>query len=202
MAKGRGPKGKTRDHPGRAPAARRSIPPSAAEKAAAETADTGADVVIAEPTTGPGFPVVGIGASAGGLEAFSQLLRALPPKPGLAFVVVQHLAPYHESALPTLLSGQTFLPVIQTEEGLAVERDHVYVIPPNVQMAIQDGRLRLAPRPSDRTQYTPIDVFLRSLADAAQDHAIAVILSGTASDGTAGVREIKGVGGITIAQRP
>src|SRR5262245_16168178 len=161
----------------------REATPVVPEKTASDDpADGVADVVIAESAPGPGFPVVGVGASAGGLEAFSQLLRALPPNPGLAFVMVQHLAPHHESALPTLLSGQTSLQVIQAEEGMAVERDHVYVIPPNVQMAIQDGRLRLAPRPSDRTQYTPIDVFLRSLADAAQDHAIAVILSGTASE--------------------
>jgi len=205
MAKRRGRTRRTQRRPRPAPAD--PVRPTSSSNSADQAHPKGltegiADIVIAEASQGLGFPVVGIGASAGGLEAFSQLLRALPSDPGLAFVVVQHLAPHHESALPSLLSGQTSLAVIQAEEGMAVERDHVYVIPPNVQMGIQGGRLHLAPRPSDRSQYTPIDVFLRSLADDMQDHAIAVVLSGTASDGTAGVRDIKGMGGITIAQRP
>jgi two-component system CheB/CheR fusion protein len=163
-----------------------------------------ADVnVIATEASAAGLPLIaGIGASAGGLEACSQLLHSLPAKPGLALVVVQHLAPHHESSLPALLAGQTGLPVLQAEDRMAIEVDHVYVIPPNVQMRIEDGRIHLSERPSDRSQYTPIDGFLRSLADAAQDRAIAVVLSGTASDGTAGVRDVKAVGGITIAQRP
>src|SRR5262245_40981727 len=146
--------------------------------------------------------IVGVGASAGGLEAFSQLLQALPRDPGFGMVLVQHLAPQHESALPTLLSGRTSMPVIQAKEGMRVEPNHVYVIPPNVQMGLRDGALHLVPRPTDRTQYTPIDFFLRSVAEALQERAIAVILSGTASDGTGGIREVKAVGGITIAQRP
>jgi two-component system CheB/CheR fusion protein len=151
---------------------------------------------------GESVPIVGVGASAGGLEAFSQVLQALPENPGLALVLVQHLAPQHESALPTLLGGVTPLPVIQVEDGMRVETNHVYVIPPNVQMSIVDGGLQLVPRPDDRSQYTPIDFFLRSLAEAAENRAIGVILSGTASDGALGVREIKAVGGITIAQEP
>ena len=146
--------------------------------------------------------IAGVGASAGGLEAFSQLLQALPDEPGLAIVLVQHLAPQHDSALPVLLSARTRLQVEQAAEGMRVERNRVYVIPPNVQMGIRDDVLHLLPRPSDRSQYTPIDYFLRSLAESAQDRAVGVILSGTASDGTAGVREIKAVGGITIAQNP
>jgi two-component system CheB/CheR fusion protein len=146
--------------------------------------------------------VVGVGASAGGLEAFSQLLQGMPENPGLAMVLVQHLAPQHESALPVLLSARTPLKVVQATEGATVKPNHVYVIPPNVQMGVRDGQLHLIPRPTDRSQYTPIDYFLRSLADTLQDRAIAVILSGTASDGTLGVREVKAVGGITIAQRP
>jgi len=144
--------------------------------------------------------IVGVGASAGGLEAFSQLLQALPPDPGVAIVLVQHLAPQHESALPTLLSGRTDLAVVQATEGVRVEPNHVYVIPPNVQMGVRDSRLHLLPRPSDRSQYTPIDYFLRSLAESLHHRAVAVILSGTASDGTVGVREIKAVGGLTIDQ--
>jgi two-component system CheB/CheR fusion protein len=146
--------------------------------------------------------VVGVGASAGGLEAFSQMLGTLPPDLGMAIVFVQHLAPQHESALPVLLSSVSQLPVIQVTEGMRVEANHVYVIPPNVQMDISEGELHLTPRPSDRSQYTPVDFFLRSLADSVQDRAIAVILSGTASDGASGVRDIKTAGGITFAQRP
>src|SRR5206468_1586606 len=146
--------------------------------------------------------IVGVGASAGGLEAFSQLLQALPGNPGFAMVLVQHLAPQHESAFPALLGGRTNMPVVQAGEGMRIEPNHVYVIPPNVQMGLGDGHLHLVPRPTDRSQYTPIDFFLRSVAEHLQERAIAVILSGTASDGTVGIREVKAVGGITIAQRP
>ena len=148
------------------------------------------------------FSVVGVGASAGGLEAFSQLLGALPKDLGMAIVLVQHLAPQHESALPVLLAGVSPLPVVKVSEGMRVEANHVYVIPPNVQMEIAGGELHLNPRPSDRSQYTPVDFFLRSLADSLQDRAIAVILSGTASDGAGGVRDVKSAGGITFAQQP
>ncbi len=151
---------------------------------------------------GDDITIVGVGASAGGLEAFSSMIRALPPKPGVAMVLVQHLAPQHESALPTLLASYTEMPVVQVTEGMRIERDHVYVIPPNVQMGVTDSHFHLKPRPEDRTQYTPIDSFLTSLADHAKRRAIGVILSGTASDGAIGVREIKGAGGITFAQTP
>jgi two-component system, chemotaxis family, CheB/CheR fusion protein len=160
-------------------------------------AETHAAVEGLEPVT-----IVGIGASAGGLEAFSQLLQALPENPGLALVLVQHLAPQHESALPALLGGKTRLPVVQVTDGMRVQTNSVYVIPPNVHMSIVDGTLQLVPRPNDSTQYTPVDFFLRSLADVAEHHAIGVVLSGTASDGALGVRDIKAVGGITIAQDP
>jgi two-component system, chemotaxis family, CheB/CheR fusion protein len=147
--------------------------------------------------------VVGIGASAGGLDAFTQVLHALPADPGFAMVLVQHLAPQHESALANLLSMQTSLPVVQVTDGQRLEPNHVYVIPPNVQAIMRDdGALSLLPRPTDRSQYTPIDAFLRSLAEVAQDRAIGVILSGTASDGTQGVRDINAVGGFTFAQTP
>lgn len=146
--------------------------------------------------------IAGVGASAGGLEAFSQLLEAMPPDPNLAIVLVQHLAPNHESALPLLLSARTTLRVVQAEQGMVVEPNHVYVIPPNVQLTVENDVLHLAARPTDRSQYTPIDRFLHSLAESAQERAVGIILSGTASDGTVGVREIKAVGGITIAQDP
>ena len=146
--------------------------------------------------------IVGVGASAGGLEAFSSMIRALPPTPGFAIVLVQHLAPQHESALPTLLASYTSMPVVQVTEGMRVEVDHLFVIPPNVQMALADGHFHLKPRPEDRSQYTPIDSFLTSLAEHAQSRAVGVILSGTASDGARGIREIKAAGGITFAQKP
>src|SRR5262245_50291591 len=146
--------------------------------------------------------VVGVGASAGGLESFSQLLGALPSQANIAIVFVQHLSPQHESALPTLLATRTPLPVVQVTEGLRIEARHIYVIPPNVQMGITDGVLHLLPRSYDRSQFAPIDFFFQSLARWAQRRAIGVILSGTASDGSAGIREIKAAGGITIAQKP
>jgi two-component system, chemotaxis family, CheB/CheR fusion protein len=156
----------------------------------------------AESGTADEVTIVGVGASAGGLEAFSSLVRALPPKPGFAIVLVQHLAPQHESSLPTLLTSYTSMPVMQVTEGMSVEPDRLYVIPPNVQMGMTDGHFHLKPRPDDRTQYTPIDSFLTSLAEHAKGRAIGVILSGTASDGSMGVREIKAGGGITFAQKP
>src|SRR5436305_7933939 len=150
----------------------------------------------------PNFPIVGIGASAGGLEAASQLLHSLPPRLGAALILVQHLAPMHESVLPELLSAAGRLPVVQVREGMTIEPDRLHVIPPNAQLSITAGKLRLNPRPEDRSQHKPVDFFFRSLASYAQDRAIAVVLSGTDSDGAAGIREVKGTGGITIAQEP
>src|SRR5262249_29143279 len=134
--------------------------------------------------------IVGIGASAGGLEAFSQLLQALDPDTGRAFVSVQHLAPKHESFLSELLSKTTTLPVQQVQDGTQLRRNHVYVIPPNAHLSVEDGMLRLVPRPPGRAQHMPIDAFMRSLANWADGNAIGVVLSGTAGDGAAGLREI------------
>jgi len=146
------------------------------------------------------FPVVGIGASAGGLEAFSDLLRHLPEKTGMAFVLVQHLDPKHSSELRQILARTTRIPVQEVTDGIVVEPNHVYVMPPNTSMVLNDGRLRLAARMLTRGQQMPVDHFLRSLAEARGDRAISVILSGTASDGTEGSRAIKAAGGITFAQ--
>jgi two-component system CheB/CheR fusion protein len=146
--------------------------------------------------------IVGVGASAGGLEAFTAVLRSLPARPGLAIVFVQHLAPQHESALASLLAAHSTLPVVQVTEGMRVEPDHVYVIPPNTQLVIADQHLHVSPRPSDASQYNPIDAFFISLTRALGNRAIAVVLSGTASDGSRGIREVKAAGGITIAQSP
>src|SRR5438132_6327079 len=144
--------------------------------------------------------IVGIGASAGGLEAFEQLLAALPGNTGMAFVLVQHLAPKHESILSELLGRATKMPVVEVKEGTRVQPDHVYVIPPNADMSVSRGILHLSPRGGDRSLRMPIDLFLRSLADDQQSRAIGIILSGTASDGTLGLQAIKAMGGVTFAQ--
>ena len=146
--------------------------------------------------------IVGVGASAGGLEAFTALLQSIPPNPGLALVLVQHLAPNHDSALPVLLAPHTRMPVVQVSSGVRIQPNHVYVIPPNVQMELVDGMLELSPRPGDRTAYTPIDTFFSSLSLMIDGRAIAVVLSGTASDGAVGIRDVKAAGGITFAQKP
>lgn len=145
-------------------------------------------------------PVVGIGASAGGLEAFRQLLEHLPVDTGMAFVLVQHLDPTHESLLTELLAKVTRMPVTEVADGIRVEPDHVYVIPRNTTMAIVEGVLHLLPREEARGRHRPIDYFLRTLAADQGHQAIGVILSGTASDGTLGLEAIKAEGGITFAQ--
>jgi two-component system CheB/CheR fusion protein len=146
------------------------------------------------------FPVVGIGASAGGLEAISQLLSGMPTNTGMAFVVVQHLDPRHESRLPELLARATRMPVLEAAHGLAVRPNHVYVIPPNTKMALAQGILHVTPREERRGPHLPIDFLFRSLAEDQQARAVAVVLSGTGSDGTQGLCEIKAQGGITFAQ--
>jgi two-component system CheB/CheR fusion protein len=146
------------------------------------------------------FPIICVGASAGGLEAFVQLLENLRPDLGMAYVLVQHLDPRHESMLAGIISRATSMPVVEVKDGMRVKPDHVYVIPPNVDMAILHGCLSLMPRPERRGPHLTIDYFLRSLARDQKEQAIAVILSGTASDGAQGVKEIKGESGITFAQ--
>jgi PAS domain S-box-containing protein len=146
------------------------------------------------------FPVVGIGASAGGLEAFTLLLRALPGETGAGFVLIQHLDPTHQSILTELLSKATSMPVSEAKEDMEVKPNHVYVIPPNQNMAISDGTLKLTPRTEARGHAMPIDHFFRSIAEDQGNTAIGVILSGTGSDGTLGLAAIKAEGGVTFAQ--
>ena len=149
---------------------------------------------------GTAHPVVGIGASAGGLEAFRLLLKSLPDDTGLAFVLVQHLDPGHESMLTSLLSKATEMPVTEVREGVRAEPNHVYIIPPNTTMGISDGHLHLTARIEPGSRHMPIDHFLRSLAEDQGSGAIGVILSGAATDGTLGLKAIKAEGGITFAQ--
>ena len=146
------------------------------------------------------FPVVGVGASAGGLEAFTKLLQHLPADTGMAFVLVQHLDPKHESILASLLSRATKMTVREAANQTHVEPDHVYVMPPNSNMTLVDSMLQLTRRLDTRAAHMPIDHFFHSLAGTQKHKAIGVILSGTASDGTAGLRAIKSEGGITFAQ--
>ena len=145
-------------------------------------------------------PVVGIGASAGGLEAFTELLQALPGNTGLAFVLIQHLAPEHESPLTDLLAKATDMPVAEVTDGMRVEPNHVYVIPADTDLSLMDGLLHTRRRKTTAGRHLPIDYFLRSLAESRGPGAIGVILSGLASDGAAGIVAVKKAGGVTFAQ--
>ncbi|MBD2464436.1 PAS domain-containing protein [Oscillatoria sp. FACHB-1407] len=146
------------------------------------------------------FPVVGIGASAGGLEAFTQLLNFLPTNTGMAFVIIQHMTPDQESVLNQILARVTRMPVYEAQDGMAVAPNQVYLIPPNQTLTIAKGLLKLSPRPPRNTMFMSVDTFLLSLAEDRGSKAIAVILSGADSDGARGVEAVKAAGGITIAQ--
>ena len=145
------------------------------------------------------FPVVGVGASAGGLEAFKRLVRAIPASSGMAYILVQHLEPNHDSLLPEILQKSTAIPVEEITDNVHVEPDHIYIIPSNKLLTAFDGRLLLKPRPKN-TKSLPVDLFFTSLSEVHGPHAIGVVLSGTASDGTQGLKAIKAGGGITFAQ--
>ena len=146
------------------------------------------------------FPVIGIGASAGGLEAFRRLLKAIPEDSGMAYILVQHLDPTHESILADLLQKVTKIPVQEISDNIHVEPDHIYIIPANKLLTATDGILQLSARPPKNYKNMPIDLFFTSLAAVHQNHAIGVVLSGTATDGTLGLTAIKNCGGITFAQ--
>lgn len=146
------------------------------------------------------FPVVGVGASAGGLEAYTELLEALPADPGMAFLMVSHLDPDHKSQLPDILARVSRMPVKEVAQGMAVEKDHVYVIPPATNMAMVDGHLTLTPRAPKPAVHMPIDHLFRSLAAIQKNRAVGVVLSGNGTDGVIALQTIKAVGGITFAQ--
>jgi two-component system CheB/CheR fusion protein len=162
----------------------------------------------AETKSAPGpearFPIVGIGASAGGLAAFEAFFSGMPAAsdPGMAFVLVQHLAPDHKSLLTELIRRYTRMQVFEVEDGMEVQPNCAYIIPPNRDMAFLGGRLQLMEPAAPRGQRLPIDFFFRSLAQGLREQAIGVVLSGTGSDGAQGVRAIKGEGGMVIAQTP
>ena len=154
------------------------------------------------PAPVPHLPIVGIGASAGGLEALEQFLRQVPERSGLAFVIVQHLDPTHKGIMAELLQRATGMKVVQVRDRMLVEPDCVYVIPPNKDMSILHGMLHLFAPSQPRGLRLPIDFFLRSLAEDQQEHSIGVILSGMGSDGSLGLRAIKEKAGLTLVQEP
>lgn len=148
----------------------------------------------------PGFPIVGIGASAGGLEALETFFDGMPADPGAAFVVVQHLAPEHPSILPELLAKHTKMPVRVAEDGAAIEVDSVHVIPPNATLGIKGGVLSV--RTPIEPRRNPIDGFFRSLAEDQGENAVCIVLSGTGTDGSLGLEAVKEHGGMAMAQSP
>ncbi|HCZ17321.1 MAG TPA: chemotaxis protein CheR, partial [Candidatus Accumulibacter sp.] len=170
---------------------RKTSPKSVAPPGAAEGADAS-------------FPIVGIGASAGGLSAFEAFFAGMPvdSDPGMAFVLVQHLAPDHKSILADLIRRYTRMQVFEVADGMPVQVNCAYIIPPNRHMAFLNGRLELLEPSEPRGQRLPIDFFFRSLAADQHEHAIGIVLSGTGSDGTLGVRAIKGEGGMVMSQTP
>jgi two-component system CheB/CheR fusion protein len=152
----------------------------------------------------PDFPIVGIGASAGGLAAFEAFFSGMPADidPGMAFILVQHLAPDHKSILTDLVKRYTRMQVFEVEDGMAVRPNCAYIIPPNHDMAFLHGTLQLLKPSAPRGHRLPIDFFFRSLAQDQRDRAICIVLSGTGSDGTLGLRAIKGEGGMVMVQTP
>jgi two-component system CheB/CheR fusion protein len=142
---------------------------------------------------------VGIGASAGGFEAYSQFFAQLPPDTGMAFVVVQHLDPVHESILPELMAKMTKMPVKHVTQGMPIKANEIYVISPNTDIAVSHGSLKITTRGAKRP-YMTIDHLFRSLAEDQKDHAVGLLFSGTSSDGALGIEAIKHGGGITFAQ--
>src|SRR5262249_26236336 len=150
----------------------------------------------------PSPTVVGIGASAGGLAALKTFLNHVPVDSGLAFVVVVHLSPDHESHLAALLQTNLKFPVEQVSRTTLIESNHVYIVPPNANLNAIDSHLRLSKLEERRQERAPIDHFFRTLASTHDGNAIAVVLTGTGSDGTLGVKDIKAKGGLVIVQDP
>lgn len=168
----------------------------AGAKGASETADaTGQPPAAA-------CPVVGIGASAGGIEALIRLFEAMPAASGMAFLVVMHLDPTRESGLTHVLSQHTAMPVAEAADGMAIEPDHIYVIPPDSSLTVDDGKLRLSEPAQRRGARYPIDRLFESLATHRHEMAICIILSGSGSDGTEGLKEVKAQGGCILVQDP
>jgi two-component system CheB/CheR fusion protein len=146
------------------------------------------------------FVIAALGASAGGLEALESFFGHTPPDTGIGFIVVQHLAPDHRSSLAEILARHTKMPVEQARDHAKIEPNHVYVIPPNTTLTIEEGKLRVKPPEAPRGQRMPIDALFRSLAEDRKEDAVCIMLSGTGSDGTIGLTAIKENGGMAMAQ--
>jgi two-component system, chemotaxis family, CheB/CheR fusion protein len=180
----------------------------ASERVVNQSVAVSAATEIEAPLPQSPLSIVGIGASAGGLEAFSQLLRHLSIRPGrrgvkepeMAYVLIQHLDPNHPSLLTEILARTTKMPVMEVTDGIEVQPNHVYVIPPNTQMIFAAGRLQISPRTKTKGVYHPIDLFFRSIATACGSRAIGIVLSGSDGDGALGLSAIKAAGGTTFAQ--
>ncbi|MEJ7828966.1 MAG: chemotaxis protein CheB [Segetibacter sp.] len=151
-------------------------------------------------TSGKPLPVVGIGASAGGLDAYKHFLKAIPENSGMAYILVQHLDPTHESKLPEILAKQTAIPVLEITDNISLAADHIYILPSNKLLLATDGVLKLSPRPPEEAISQPIDYFFKSLAEVHENQAVGIVLSGSGTDGTLGLKAIKDAGGITFAQ--
>ncbi|MGZ8199659.1 MAG: chemotaxis protein CheB [Methylosarcina sp.] len=155
-----------------------------------------------QPAKPANFRIVGIGASAGGLEAFEQFFQLMAPDSGMAFVLVPHLDPTHGSLLTEILQRSTRMQVVEAQDQVTVNPNCIYIIPPNSSMGISQGKLQLSVPTVPRGQRLAIDGFLRSLADDRQENAVGIVLSGTGTDGTLGLRAILGTGGVTLVQEP
>ncbi|HEX5443309.1 MAG TPA: chemotaxis protein CheB, partial [Pirellulales bacterium] len=149
---------------------------------------------------GVAFHIVGIGASAGGLESLEQMFRNMPPKPGMAFVLIQHLSPDFKSFMDELLARYTEIPIRRAEHEMEVQPNHIYLIPPRKDMIISQRKLLLTDKDPNQGLALPIDHFFRSLAQEAGAAAVGVVLSGSGSDGSRGIRDIHAAGGLVICE--
>jgi len=213
--RGRGPAGTGKKEKAPGPSKTKKAPPAKektstaakrkARKRPANRSATGPEAAVASPVRGHAesdIPVVGVGASAGGLEAFTELLKHLPSDTGMAFVLIQHLDPQHKSCLAEILARSTEMPVAEITDAERLQSNHVYIIPPNKDLAVLHGVLHLLSRVEPTTRSMPIDGFLRSLAEDQDGRAIGIVLSGTGSDGALGLRAIKAANGIAFVQAP
>jgi two-component system, chemotaxis family, CheB/CheR fusion protein len=148
------------------------------------------------------FPIVAMGASAGGLDAYTKLISSLPAQTGMAFILIQHLDPHHESMMVDLLAGHTMMSVTQAIDGVTIAPDHLYIIPPGSYLSVAAGHLRLSKPNARHGTRLPFDFLLHSLAEYCPARTIGVILSGTGSDGSLGLKALHDSGGLTIAQDP
>src|SRR4030095_14808867 len=164
------------------------------EQAAAE--------ISASKFDGDSFVITGIGASAGGIQAFQDFFQNVPANSGIAYVVILHMSPDYDSHLAQVFQTTTNMPVTQVNEKIRVEPDHVYVVPPNQHLTMSDGHIIVTPNTQIEDRRAPVDIFFRTLAEEHSSKAIAVILSGTGANGSMGLKRVKEKGGATFVQNP